>query len=153
MHCHKSVYSHLSISISVASGRVSYALGLHGPCSSIDTACSASLAASHLAMRVLQRDECEQHAVVGVNLILRMAPKGSSVTIPGMTSLLGRCHSFDRRADGYARAEACSASVLHARGQLSSAPQARGSAVRQDGRSASLTAPNGQAQVIASHKY
>ena len=30
-------------SVSIASGRVSYVLGLHGPCASYDTACSAAL--------------------------------------------------------------------------------------------------------------
>eukprot|EP00966_Prymnesium_polylepis_P160492 3710558-Prymnesium_polylepis.1 len=68
-----------------------------------------------------------------------------SFAIAGMTSLSGRSQTFDKRADGFARAEACGA------GALSCAEEGVGlgvcgSAVRQDGRSASLTAPNGQAQ-------
>ena len=52
---------------------------------------------------------------------------------------------FDARADGFARGEGCAAGVLSA-----GCPVARvaGSAVRQDGRSASLTAPNGRAQKL-----
>ena len=63
----------------------------------------------------------------------------------GMTSLTGKSYTFDSLADGYARGEACCGAVL----QLD--PGATGvhcvaGAVRQDGRSASLTAPNGTAQ-------
>ena len=139
MNAVDSVYNQQNISISVASGRVAFALGLHGPCISIDTACSSSLAASHSAVRALQHTECRDHVVTGVNLVL----SGPAKAVPGMTSEVGRCHSFDYRADGYARAEACSACVLHAADDsLSLSPQLRGTAVQQDGRSASLTAPN-----------
>ena len=112
-----SVYNHLNISISVASGRLSFALGLHGPCTTIDTACSSSLVASHLAIRALQHDECKQHLVTGVNMIL-IEPKTFNSSEPSvLVSTSGRCHSFDQRADGYARAEACSAAVLHKSGR------------------------------------
>eukprot|EP00966_Prymnesium_polylepis_P316839 7320952-Prymnesium_polylepis.1 len=60
-----------------------------------------------------------------------------------MTSARGRSHTFDARADGYARGEACGAMTLRSEAHSLSV---EGSAVRQDGRSASLTAPNGQAQ-------
>merc|ERR1712185_244300 len=62
-----------------------------------------------------------------------------------LVELVGRCHTFDRRADGFARGEGCSAAVVSSDGD-SGRVLLRGSAVRQDGRSASLTAPNGQAQ-------
>ena len=58
--------------------------------------------------------------------------------IPGMLSPVGKCHSFDHRADGYARVEACGSTVLHVHERLA-APQLSSSAVQQDGRSASLT--------------
>ena len=60
-----------------------------------------------------------------------------------MTSPRGRCHTFDMRADGYARGEAtCTITMQLGRGRVAY----RGSGVRQDGRSASLTAPNGLSQ-------
>ena len=69
----------------------------------------------------------------------------------GMLSADGKCHTFDASANGYARGEGCGAVVVK---RLSDALDAgdsiyavlKGSAVMQDGRSASLTAPNGRMQ-------
>ena len=44
-----SAFSFTAASASVASGRISYAFGFRGPTASIDTACSASLVAAHMA--------------------------------------------------------------------------------------------------------
>ena len=42
-----SVYAVMGDNVSAAAGRVSFVLGLQGPCSSVDTACSSALAAVH----------------------------------------------------------------------------------------------------------
>ena len=143
----RSVYASTGFSCSVTCGRVSFALGLQGPCASYDTACSASLLANHGSMRALQRRECGAALSAGVNMILSPATMRGNA-IAGFTSVRGRSHTFDARADGYARGEAIDAvTVRRADGAASSsAPRMVGSAIRQDGRSASLTAPNGQAQ-------
>ena len=96
---------------SIASGRISFVLGLQGPCVSYDTACSAALTACHAGCRAVQLGECTPGLVMGVNLIL-LPRTGVSFAVAGMTSVLGRSHTFDCRADGYARAEACGAVTL-----------------------------------------
>ena len=98
-------------SLAIASGRVSFALGLQGPCASFETACSASLVAVHSAARALQHAECREHLAAGVNLMLLQA-SSIGMAIAGMTSVAGRCHTFDRRADGFCRGEGCSAVVV-----------------------------------------
>jgi 3-oxoacyl-(acyl-carrier-protein) synthase len=140
----KSVYVSTGYAMSVTCGRVSFALGMQGPCATIDTACSASLVANHSGTRALQRVECDAALSAGVNMILEAAAMIGNA-IGGFTSVRGRSHTWDTRADGYARGEAVDTIVC----QLSdggSTDNVLGSAVRQDGRSASLTAPNGQSQ-------
>ena len=66
----RSVYASTGFSCSVTCGRVSFVLGLQGPCASYDTACSASLVACHSAARALRHLECASHLVVGINLML-----------------------------------------------------------------------------------
>ena len=138
-----SVYASTSSSASVASGRLAYSLGLHGACVAYDTACSASLTACHAGLRAVQLVECSKGLVAGINLIFTPHVH-MALAVAGMTSRSGRCHTLDARADGYARGEACGAVALC--GSVADALGLLGSAVRQDGRSASLTAPNGQAQ-------
>ena len=138
-----SVYA-MSTSLAIASGRISFALGLHGPCTSYETACSASLVACHSALRALRHKDCKLHLAAGVNLMLLLA-SSEALAIAGMTSKVGRSHTFDVRADGFARGEGCAIVALEPR-EDTVAVLVEGSAVRQDGRSASLTAPNGQAQ-------
>ena len=133
-----------------AAGRLSYALGLQGPCMTLDTACSSSLVALHLACQSLRAGECDVALAGGVNLILSPSSMHASAKTNAL-SLDGRCYPFDARANGFARAEGCGVAVLV---RLADAVAAghdiaalvRGSAVNQDGRSTGLTAPNALAQ-------
>jgi acyl transferase domain-containing protein/acyl carrier protein len=143
-------YSGTGSSLSVAAGRLSYVLGLNGPCMALDTACSSSLLAVHLACQSLRLGECSRALAGGVNLILgpELHINFSKVR---MLSPDGRCKTFDRSADGYGRGEGCGMIVLK---RLSDAladgdeilAQIKGSAVNHDGASGGLTMPNGPAQ-------
>ncbi|HVT99350.1 MAG TPA: beta-ketoacyl synthase N-terminal-like domain-containing protein, partial [Acidobacteriaceae bacterium] len=135
---------------SVASGRISYVLGLNGPALSVDTACSSSLVAVHLACEALQRGACTTALAAGVNLIL--SPEAcAAFAQAGMLSPRGICAAFDENADGFVRGEGCGVVVLK---RLRDAEAAGdrvlavilGSAVNQDGASSGLTVPNGLAQ-------
>jgi acyl transferase domain-containing protein/acyl-CoA synthetase (AMP-forming)/AMP-acid ligase II/NADPH:quinone reductase-like Zn-dependent oxidoreductase/NAD(P)-dependent dehydrogenase (short-subunit alcohol dehydrogenase family)/acyl carrier protein len=143
-------YSGTGIVFSVAAGRISYTLGITGPCVAIDTACSSSLVAVHQACRALEGRETDLALAGGVNAIL--VPK-SHVFFSALRAMspVGRCKSFDASADGYVRSEGCGVVVLK---RLADARRdgdrifavIRGSAINQDGRSNGLTAPSGLAQ-------
>ena len=143
----RGVYAATGFQCSATCGRVAFVLGLQGPCASYDTACSASLVANHGSTRALQRVETEKALTAGINMILDPSTMFTNA-VASFTSVRGRSHTFDARADGYARGEAlnCTVSERSSDDGASSLGGIAGSAVRQDGRSASLTAPNGQAQ-------
>ncbi|AUX31976.1 MULTISPECIES: type I polyketide synthase [Sorangium] len=135
---------------SFQAGRISYALGVHGPCMALDTACSSSLVAIHLACQSLRNGECRVALAGGVNLILSPRP---NIVLSHLRALApdGRSKAFDASADGYGRGEGCGVLVLK---RLSDALRdgdpivalIRGSAVNHDGPSGGLTVPNGVAQ-------
>ena len=101
----------LSGSASTIANRVSYVFDLHGPSLAVDTMCSSSLTALHLACQSLRAGGCEMAVAGGVNLSLH--PNKFLMLGSGKyASSKGRCESFGQGGDGYVPGEGVGAVLL-----------------------------------------
>lgn len=97
-------YSVTGGGLTILSNRINYVFNLKGPSMTLDTGCSSSMYALHLACSAIQAGDCSAAVVAGSNLILTPECQLASSTL-GAVSPTSRCHSFDAAADGYARAD------------------------------------------------
>lgn len=136
--------------LSIVANRVSNRLDLSGPSLGVDTACSSALVAVDIACRNLADGACDLALAGGVNVLLdsRMFITFSRAH---MLSPSGRIRAFDAGADGFVRGEGAGVVLLK---RLDDAiadsdpvlAVIEATAVNQDGRTGTITAPNGEAQ-------
>ena len=144
-------YGFVGNNFSLASGRIAYHLGVHGPAYTVDSACSSSLTAVHMACRSLHDGESDLALAGGASIMLEPR-KMSSGSAQGMLSPTGRCHAFDVAADGFVSGEASIVLLLKrlpdalADGDRILAV-VRGSAANQDGHTVNIATPSRDAQV------
>ncbi|HEX6630520.1 MAG TPA: beta-ketoacyl synthase N-terminal-like domain-containing protein, partial [Gemmatimonadaceae bacterium] len=135
--------------------RVSYRLGLHGPSLAVQTACSTSLVAVHLACRALLGGECDLALAGGVTIAAEQVV-AYRFQPGGILSPDGHCRAFDARAAGTVDGSGAGVVALK---RLSDALRdgdtihavVRGSAINNDGAGKiGFTAPSvaGQARAI-----
>ncbi|AJQ25407.1 SDR family NAD(P)-dependent oxidoreductase [Pelosinus fermentans] len=130
--------------------RVSYFCNFHGPSMTVNTMCSSSLIAIHLACQSLQRGECEFAMAGGVNLSIH-PNKYLALGQGKFVSSKGRCESFGQGGDGYVPGEGVGAILLkplskaiddgdHIYGVI------KGTAINHGGKTNGYTVPNPNAQ-------
>ena len=135
----------------IGAARIAYFLNLKGPAISIDTACSASLVAIHLACQGLLSGETDMALAGGVSVWLNPETY-VGMCRAGMLSPEGQCKTFDDRANGFVPGEGVGAVVLK---RLEDAERDNdvihgvilGSAINQDGRTNGITAPSVNSQI------
>ncbi|HVI46025.1 MAG TPA: beta-ketoacyl synthase N-terminal-like domain-containing protein, partial [Chitinophaga sp.] len=146
----------VAIGTSAASiaNRISYYCDFDGPSIAVDTMCSSSLTAIHLACKDLQSGEADVAIAGGVNVSIH-PNKYLLLSHATFLSSRGRCESFGNEGDGFIPSEGVGAIVLK---KLSAAEAAgdhiygviKGTAVNHGGRANGYTVPNpvSQAAVI-----
>ncbi|MFT6841713.1 MAG: acyl transferase domain-containing protein/NADPH:quinone reductase-like Zn-dependent oxidoreductase [Psychroserpens sp.] len=146
-----STHTAISSTAGMLANRLSYTFDFRGPSMTIDTACSSSAVAIHLACKDLIHKDCNLALAGGVNVMIR--PEYTiAMSKGGFLAPDGRCKTFDMRADGYGRGEGAGVLVLK---RLEDAIRdgdpihavIAGSGVNQDGNSDSITAPNSDSQI------
>ncbi|KAI1817358.1 putative polyketide synthase [Poronia punctata] len=144
----------IGVGRAILSNRISHFLNIHGPSMTIDTACSGSLVGLDVACRYLSSGEIDGALVGGANLYMSPEHVMDSGPMKGAASLSGKCHTFDKKADGYIKAEAVNCVMLK---RLSDAERdgdpiravIRGTATNSDGRTPGIASPSSVAQAIA----
>ncbi|MEZ4436540.1 MAG: polyketide synthase [bacterium] len=135
--------------------QAAWRLGLTGPALAIQTACSTSLVAVHVAARSLADGECDVALAGGVTLHTPQAT-GYDPGVTGIFSPTGRCRPFEARSDGTVFGNGVGVVALRRLDDALRDGDAiyaviRGSAVNNDGpRRVGFTAPgqDGQLEVI-----
>ncbi|MCH9756853.1 MAG: SDR family NAD(P)-dependent oxidoreductase [Gammaproteobacteria bacterium] len=130
--------------------RVSYLFNFNGPCMAVDTMCSSSLSAIHLAINDLLSGEIDFAVAGGVN-IHSHPEKYQFLSQGGFLSSEGKCRTFGHGGDGYVPSEGVGVVVLK---RLTDAVKnndpvygiIKASSLNHGGRTNNFTVPNPNAQ-------
>ncbi|KOP78299.1 phosphopantetheine attachment protein [Lysinibacillus sp. FJAT-14745] len=133
----------------IIASRISYLLNLKGPAVNIDTSCSSSLVAVHLACQQIRDGEISM-ALAG-SIRLKTVPPVQVDKKMGIESSSARTKTFDDLADGTGAGEGVICIVLKSlrqaiRDRDNIYAVIKGSSINQDGASVGITAPNAEAQ-------
>ncbi len=136
--------------------RISYYLNLSGPSLAIDTACSASLTAVHMACQSIRSGDCKVAIAGGVNLSLHSS-KYLFLSQNRFLSTDGRCRSFGDGGDGYVPGEGVGSIFLKPLAEaIDDNDQIyaviNGSAVNHGGKTHGYSVPNPNAQAALIEK-
>lgn len=134
--------------------RVSYFCDFRGPSMAVDTMCSSSLTAIHLACQSLRDKQCSVALAGGVNISIH--PNKYLLLSQGkFISSRGRCESFGKGGDGYVPGEGVGCLLLKPLAQAEADGDfiygvIKGSAINHGGKTNGYTVPNpvAQARVI-----
>lgn len=133
-------------SYSGIANRVSYFFDFHGPSMAVDTMCSSSLTALHLACESLKKKETDMAFVGGVNLSVH-PNKYLILSFGKFASSDGKCRSFGEGGDGYVPGEGVGTVIIR---PLKKAIQnkdhiygvIKGSAINAAGKTSGFTVPS-----------
>ncbi|KAJ4480137.1 putative polyketide synthase [Lentinula aciculospora] len=95
----------------MVANKVAYHLDLCGPSLPVDTACSSTATATHLAVQAIRAGECEAAVVGGCQVNSRFIDI-ICYSQGGVLAPDGMCKPFDAGANGFSRGEGCVAIVL-----------------------------------------
>lgn len=131
--------------------RISWLWDLRGPSFTVNTACSSSMVALHLACQSLRTGECDI-AIVGGSSYLMNPEMFMFLSNQGLLSPDGLCKSFDESANGYGRGEGFGCIILKRVDNAVTSGDPiraiiRGTASNQDGRTKGFTMPSAEAQI------
>ena len=135
--------------------RISFLFDFSGPSFAVDSACSSSLTAIHVALDSLYSGMC-QAAIAGAVSLIVDPQHMVELTALGMLSEGAQCRSFGRNADGFVDAEGVGAVILKPLAQALRDGDTihaviKGSALNTAGRTHGYTVPNpaAQAEVVS----
>ncbi|KAI1288683.1 hypothetical protein F5Y03DRAFT_80798 [Xylaria venustula] len=146
-------YAITGTAMNMLANRVSWFFNMRGASVTTDTACSSSLAALHLACETINsRSNKTRCALVGGTSLILGPEVSCGLNALSFLSPDSRCYAFDSRANGYARGEAiCMLVVKHIDDAIRDGDPIRavirGTGLNQDGKTAGIVLPDGDAQM------